>query len=1052
MSPIPSPIPDHWERAGIGRGLDSGRTADYLPEDDAVSLEGSEVSTDPGTDTTAGTEVPPQLPDPARRVAAADNRAPPPGFYRPRPPNAGRPDIPGASWSDGRSWPGNPVGQATTSSPAATQLPCEGSQDYAYEPSLMVRTDEMSDEISEDGPLPQCNCSQMLSVGMEARTRGDWMSCGLYQYRPNCPLCKLIRAPGEEAVLEIIHQDTPLQPPGDLSHRSSTCPCKDCQFRGPRGELREPRMHPRQYGSHQKAGEEIMRQHKMHFEERRRAYATGEGPFKEAVGTNNPTFVHQPPPPESRLGTVIRASEADLPLLARRFLSEAKAEVTRLWQWKTTTPLGRTRVNNMINKVFHSIVAADFDSEVLVKMQALFSDWSVGLVRTTCEESFKPVTHPPAAPEPEHEPPPTLPEGVRVAGGDPDDERPSPRLPDWPRTPQQAAYGPIPMVDYPVGGTLITQNGHIPVREPPGDLIVYSYETTLDRLARALDWQRGLSPESYFLNSMGAVRGPFGTVTHSAAQVHDTLCRIPMLTCADRVVLLAGWHRRRALLLRWTKELPHKEFKYYSIPGPMLPTQPSVPRPASAHDVATAARTPVVPQQPPGPVPGARKTVAGNSRQKRQKLDFPEADQSGATAEERTQKTYEKVVHHIISETIVLCQQLTEMGCKSSPFGHVLGKKPDASPDDIATVYGQLITGRRGGGAVQLSGLKQRWSRIRRFLESVIILEDFGVLHTCRFIDSSNYKGFGAHLRWAGAAFHLDWLQRLAEQDIVKHRHPGKSWVPARGRLTNKAPHVPDDYLRYLADQCHDPSPIRRRKAFYLYQCGYGGVRFSDTEHVIRMEIQGDKDPQGRYLTGACIVFTASRFKTTRGEQYEQYALPLHDYMGRSLEVAVLDLQAQMGGEAGGFLLAAPLDARNIESDIRRDPSGRPMKGSYWASTMLMRQFVEEWRAALPTDSPLRNNENYAKATLHSFKGWLDTFAIQAGFQQDQIDTLLHWSNKNMRRHYNRHPQAVEVHLRQKVVALLAPASGWASAGVGSQMREPPVLSAVHPVQVTHQF
>ena len=94
----------------------------------------------------------------------------------------------------------------------------------------------------------------------------------------------------------------------------------------------------------------------------------------------------------------------------------------------------------------------------------------------------------------------------------------------------------------------------------------------------------------------------------------------------------------------------------------------------------------------------------------------------------------------------------------------------------------------------------------------------------------------------------------------------------------------------------------------------------------------------------------------------------------------------------------------------------------------------------------------YAKATLHSFKGWLDTFAIQAGFQQDQIDTLLHWSNKTMRRHYHRNPQAVEVHLRQKVVALLAPASGWASAGVGSQMREPPVLSAVHPVQVTHQF
>ena len=157
-------------------------------------------------------------------------------------------------------------------------------------------------------------------------------------------------------------------------------------------------MHPRQYGSHLKAGEAIMRQHKTHFEERRRAYAVGEGPFKEAVRTNNPTFVHQPPPPESRIGAVQPMSEADLPLLARRFLSEAKAEVTRLNAWKTKTPLGRTRVNNMINQVFHRIEAADFDSDIVHKIQGLFCDWTVGLARTSCEESFQPVTHPPVTP------------------------------------------------------------------------------------------------------------------------------------------------------------------------------------------------------------------------------------------------------------------------------------------------------------------------------------------------------------------------------------------------------------------------------------------------------------------------------------------------------------------------------------------------------------------------------------------------------------------------------------------------------------------------------
>ena len=45
-----SPIPEHWERAGIGRGLVEGQSRDYLPDDDEVSLEGSEAGTEPGAD------------------------------------------------------------------------------------------------------------------------------------------------------------------------------------------------------------------------------------------------------------------------------------------------------------------------------------------------------------------------------------------------------------------------------------------------------------------------------------------------------------------------------------------------------------------------------------------------------------------------------------------------------------------------------------------------------------------------------------------------------------------------------------------------------------------------------------------------------------------------------------------------------------------------------------------------------------------------------------------------------------------------------------------
>ena len=137
--PTMSPIPPHWERPGIGRGLAAGRTHDYLPDDDEVSLVGSEASTEPDA------EAPPQSPDPTPCAADADAR--PVCTARP-------PGVPSeASISQPSSRLGNTMGQGTTSSPAASALPCEGSQDYAYEPFLMIQQDP-PDEIDETGPLP----------------------------------------------------------------------------------------------------------------------------------------------------------------------------------------------------------------------------------------------------------------------------------------------------------------------------------------------------------------------------------------------------------------------------------------------------------------------------------------------------------------------------------------------------------------------------------------------------------------------------------------------------------------------------------------------------------------------------------------------------------------------------------------------------------------------------------------------------------------------------------------------------------------------------------
>ena len=105
----------------------------------------------------------------------------------------------------------------------------------------------------------------------------------------------------------------------------------------------------------------------------------------------------------------------------------------------------------------------------------------------------------------------------------------------------------------------------------------------------------------------------------------------------------------------------------------------------------------------------------------------------------------------------------------------------------------------------------------------------------CRFIDASNYRVSAPLLRWAGAALHIDWLRDLANEDLLRDRTPAKPRLPGKDYFTKHAAWLPDSYVRFLADQFHERSPIRRRKAFYLYFCAVGGVRFGDSEHVIRM-------------------------------------------------------------------------------------------------------------------------------------------------------------------------------------------------------------------------
>ena len=145
------------------------------------------------------------------------------------------------------------------------------------------------------------------------------------------------------------------------------------------------------------------------------------------------------------------------------------------------------------------------------------------------------------------------------------------------------------------------------------------------------------------------------------------------------------------------------------------------------------------------------------------------------------------------------------------------------------------------------------------------------------------------------------------------------------------------------------------------------------------------------------------------------------------------------------FLLPAPEDANNLAGDFRF-----PVRGiSYVESTKLVRLFVQRWQSTLPHDHKYKGSQ-FDRATIHSFKGWLDTLAKQVRFPEPDLDTLLHWSSKKMHRRYDRNPMVGENFLRQQVLAVLA--SPWESAGLGYEHSPPPTLADLRVVQPDRTF
>ena len=75
-----------------------------------------------------------------------------------------------------------------------------------------------------------------------------------------------------------------------------------------------------------------------------------------------------------------------------------------------------------------------------------------------------------------------------------------------------------------------------------------------------------------------------------------------------------------------------------------------------------------------------------------------------------------------------------------------------------------------------MSGLKQRWSRLNRFLQAATHADEdethqrLTPLMVCEFIDRTKYQGVSALLKWAGRALGVERLTFFGNHDVLDGR------------------------------------------------------------------------------------------------------------------------------------------------------------------------------------------------------------------------------------------------------------------------------------------
>ena len=398
---------------------------------------------------------------------------------------------------------------------------------------------------------------------------------------------------------------------------------------------------------------------------------------------------------------------------------------------------------------------------------------------------------------------------------------------------------------------------------------------------------------------------------------------------------------------------------------------------------------------------------------------------------------YTELIMKIIRDAISLFEELELQVFPRAPHG--------ASHKDIARIYGPCMTRKLKGGQLRYKGCHDNWRRVVRVLDLAIEFGRLDLILLMNFLDTTKMLGrqLSVSLRWAAIALGVETLQQLGDEPTLKHYVPNNilGEAAAPGRDANHAEWVSDELVCFIMDLCHHSDILVAMRAMFLYIAAICGLRFSDVQFTLSATLTA-------YAFTLTLLFEKN---STAGSQPRRAVkrvttMPAIDYKGRSLR---RPMEALLANKGKTFLLADSLAIR--EAGLRtpvRTPQQRCTRDH---AVEMLAECSRLFDAELPAERA-EEKGRFANATLHSFKGWLNTFAQQAHLDTQTINFLMHWDAHKLDKRYHRAYDGSELTARIIVLRLLASRlrpiddpifKPWYSRPEGSVPLRPPDLSAL---------